>query len=103
MLPEMSPTLLVVEDDDQIAAPLVRTLEREDYVVERVATGGEALERLAAETVDLVLLDLGLPDVDGLEVCRRARASGYDGGVMILTARGGRPRRPGRRRRPGRP
>ncbi len=43
MLPEMSPTLLVVEDDDQIAAPLVRTLEREDYVVERVATGGEAL------------------------------------------------------------
>jgi DNA-binding response OmpR family regulator len=89
MLPEMSPTLLVVEDDDQIAAPLVRTLEREDYVVERVATGGEALERLAAETVDLVLLDLGLPDVDGLEVCRRARASGYDGGVMILTARGG--------------
>ncbi len=89
MLPEMSPTLLVVEDDDQIAAPLVRTLEREDYTVERVATGGEALERLAAESVDLVLLDLGLPDVDGLEVCRRARAAGYDGGVMILTARGG--------------
>ncbi len=89
MLPEMSPTLLVVEDDDQIAAPLVRTLEREDYLVERVATGGEALERLAGETVDLVLLDLGLPDIDGLEVCRRARAAGYDGGVMILTARGG--------------
>ncbi|MCX6407416.1 MAG: response regulator transcription factor [Propionibacteriales bacterium] len=85
----MSPTLLVVEDDDQIAAPLVRTLEREDYTVERVATGGEALERLAAEAVDLVLLDLGLPDVDGLEVCRRARAAGYEGGVMILTARGG--------------
>ncbi len=89
MLHEVPHTLLVVEDDDQIAAPLVRTLEREDYAVERVATGGEGLARLADGDVDLVLLDLGLPDVDGLEVCRRARADGFTGGVMILTARGG--------------
>lgn len=89
MLHEVSHTLLVVEDDDQIAAPLIRTLEREDHVVERVATGGDALARLADGAVDLVLLDLGLPDLDGLEVCRRARADGFTGGVMILTARGG--------------
>ena len=89
MLDEVSHTLLIVEDDDQIAAPLIRTLEREDHLVKRVATGTDALERLAGGGVDLVLLDLGLPDLDGLEVCRRARADGFEGGIMILTARGG--------------
>jgi DNA-binding response OmpR family regulator len=81
--------VLVVEDDDQIAPPLLRTLEREGYTVERLAAGLPALERAAAGDVDLVLLDLGLPDVDGLEVCRRLRADGYEGGIIILTARGG--------------
>ena len=81
--------VLLVEDDDQIAAPLIRTLEREDYVVERVAAGLPAVDRVQDGGVDLVLLDLGLPDVDGLEVCRRLRANGYVGGVLILTARGG--------------
>ncbi len=89
MLHEMPHHLLLVEDDDQIAAPLVRTLEREDYVVERVAAGLPAIERVEAGGVDLVLLDLGLPDVDGLEVCRRLRAASFTGGIMILTARGG--------------
>jgi len=89
MLPEMSHLVLLVEDDDQIAAPLIRTLEREGYDVERVAAGLPAVERVASGGVDLVLLDLGLPDVDGLEVCRRVRANGYLGGVLILTARGG--------------
>lgn len=89
MLLEMSHLVLLVEDDDQIAAPLIRTLEREGYDVERVAAGLPAVERVASGGVDLVLLDLGLPDVDGLEVCRRVRANGYLGGVLILTARGG--------------
>lgn len=89
MLPEMPHLVLVVEDDDQIAAPLIRTLEREGYDVERVDAGLPAVERVAATGVDLVLLDLGLPDIDGLEVCRRIRAAGYVGGVLILTARGG--------------
>lgn len=89
MLPEMPHLVLLVEDDDQIAAPLIRTLEREDYVVERVAAGLPAVERVGSGGVDLVLLDLGLPDMDGLEVCRRIRANGYTGGVLILTARGG--------------
>jgi DNA-binding response OmpR family regulator len=89
MLSEMPHLVLLVEDDDQIAAPLIRTLEREDYLVERVAAGLPAVDRVQAGGVDLVLLDLGLPDVDGLEVCRRIRAQGYLGGVLILTARGG--------------
>ncbi len=85
----MAHHVLLVEDDDQIAAPLIRTLEREEYVVERVATGQEAIDRVAAGGIDLVLLDLGLPDIDGLEVCRRIRAASFAGGVLILTARGG--------------
>jgi DNA-binding response OmpR family regulator len=89
MLDEVTPQLLVIEDDDGIALPLVRTLERESYAVERVATGSAGLERAARGDVDLVVLDLGLPDLDGLDVCRRLRADGYEGGILILTARGG--------------
>ncbi|EAP98171.1 response regulator receiver [Janibacter sp. HTCC2649] len=81
--------VLLVEDDDKIAAPLVRTLEREGYQVERLAEGLPALERLSTGSVDLLLLDLGLPDVDGLDVCRRAREEGFTGGIIILTARDG--------------
>jgi DNA-binding response OmpR family regulator len=89
MLAEVTPQLLVVEDDDGIALPLVRTLDREGYAVERVATGSAGLERAAQGGVDLVVLDLGLPDLDGLDVCRQLRSDGYDGGILILTARGG--------------
>lgn len=86
---DMAPQVLVVEDDDKIAAPLVRTLQREGYEVRRVAEGQLALDAIAASRPDLVLLDLGLPDMDGLDVCRRAREDGYAGGVIILTARDG--------------
>ena len=90
MLSEMSPRVLLVEDDDAIARPLVRTLEREGYDVERVDHGQAALVAVEGDDVPhLMILDLGLPDIDGLEVCRRARDAGYDGSIMILTARGG--------------
>ncbi len=82
-------TVLVVEDDEGIAMPLVRTLGREGYDVERVSEGSTAVSRALDGSVDLMILDLGLPDIDGLEVCRQVRAGGYDGGVLILTARGG--------------
>jgi DNA-binding response OmpR family regulator len=85
----MSTTVLVVEDDDGIAEPLVRTLEREGYDVTRVATGVAGVERAVAGGVGLVVLDLGLPDIDGLEVCRRVRDGGSDVPILILTARGG--------------
>jgi DNA-binding response OmpR family regulator len=81
--------VLVVEDEEDIAFPLVRTLEREGYTVTWVEDGEAALERLRSDEEDVVILDLGLPDMDGLEVCRRARDAGYDGAIMIVTARGG--------------
>ena len=81
--------LLIVEDDDAIAAPLLRAVQREGYDVTRVAAGQPALDHVAAGGVDLVLLDLGLPDMDGLDVCRQLRSDGFDGGIVILTARAG--------------
>jgi DNA-binding response OmpR family regulator len=85
----MATTVLVVEDDDGIAAPLVRTLEREGYDVVHVESGVEGVEQAARPGVGLVLLDLGLPDIDGLEVCRRIRDAGSGVPIMMLTARGG--------------
>jgi two-component system, OmpR family, response regulator RegX3 len=76
--------LLVVEDDESIAAPLVRGLERFGFEVTRVSTGREAL---ANEGMDLVLLDLGLSDLDGYEVCRRLRARSPVP-IIVVTARG---------------
>ncbi len=89
ILPRVAHRILMVEDDNGIALPLRRTLEREGYAVERVGLGRAGLDRVSAGGVDLVVLDLGLPDVDGLDVCRQLRADGFDGGVLILTARGG--------------
>jgi DNA-binding response OmpR family regulator len=76
--------LLVVEDDPSISAPLVTGLRREGFEVQAVATGADAL---AAEGYDLVLLDLGLPDIDGHSVCRVLRAEA-DVPIIVVTARG---------------
>jgi DNA-binding response OmpR family regulator len=85
----MGKRVLVVEDEADIAFPLVRTLEREGYDVAWVESGEAALGTLATDPADVVILDLGLPDMDGLEVCRRARESGFTGAIMIVTARAG--------------
>jgi DNA-binding response OmpR family regulator len=74
----------VVEDDDAIAEPLCRGLQREGFTVTRVATGQAALE---ADSVELILLDLGLPDLDGYEVCRRLRERSQVP-IIVITARG---------------
>ncbi len=89
MLDLMGQRVLVVEDEDDIAFPLVRTLEREGYDVEWVDSGQKALDSLADTPAAVVILDLGLPDLDGLEVCRRARDAGFEGAIMIVTARAG--------------
>jgi DNA-binding response OmpR family regulator len=85
----MPQRVLVVEDEEDIAFPLVRTLEREGYDVHWVDSGQKALDDLQMRHADVVILDLGLPDMDGLEVCRKARDHGYDGAIMIVTARAG--------------
>jgi DNA-binding response OmpR family regulator len=79
--------LLLVEDDDAIAEPLVRALGRE-FVVTRVARGRDALHHVRTGSADVVVLDLGLPDIDGLEVCRLLRVEGHELPVLMLTARG---------------
>jgi DNA-binding response OmpR family regulator len=78
--------VLLAEDDPTISEPLARALRREGYDVDVCPDGRVALEA-AGENPDLVLLDLGLPYVDGLEVCRRLRADGRTVPVLILTAR----------------
>lgn len=84
---EVSHTVLLAEDDLAIAEPLVRALRREGYAVEATTNGEAAVERITNGGVDLLVLDLGLPDIDGLEVCRRLRAVGNRVPVLILTAR----------------
>ena len=80
--------LLLVEDDSAIAEPLSRALDREGYTVTRASRGMDALGIAAgAESIDLVILDLGLPDLDGLEVARRLRKGGLECPILILTAR----------------
>jgi DNA-binding response OmpR family regulator len=79
-------TILVVEDDEAIAAGLVRVLEGQGYAVRLLGRGSGAVQE-AGPPVGLVILDLGLPDIDGLEVCRRLRAARPDLAILILTAR----------------
>jgi DNA-binding response OmpR family regulator len=79
--------VLVVEDDEAIAEPLVHALRRDGHDVERVATGEDALEHLATNPADLLVLDLGLPGMDGIEVCRRLDGVFPRPAVVMLTAR----------------
>ncbi|MBM7824866.1 DNA-binding response OmpR family regulator [Arcanobacterium pluranimalium] len=78
--------VLLVEDDSAISGPLVRALSREGYEVTAAATGEAALSAMI-NPIDLVILDLGLPDMDGLDVARKARQEGRDFPILILTAR----------------
>ena len=77
--------VLVVEDDPTIAEPLVEGLRRHGFDATSVATGAAALA--AAGSAEIVLLDLGLPDLDGVEVCRRLRA-GHAVPIIVVSARG---------------
>jgi DNA-binding response OmpR family regulator len=79
--------VLIVEDDPTVAEVVSRYLEREGYAVESVADGREALDRADAQLPDLVVLDIMLPGLDGLEVCRRLRERAPVP-VVMLTARG---------------
>jgi DNA-binding response OmpR family regulator len=81
--------ILVVEDERTAAAVLAKGLREHAYAVDVVDDGGTALAQIAANDYDLILLDLLLPGMGGLEVCRQARASGVSTPILMLTARGG--------------
>ena len=78
--------ILVVEDDEEIASVLLRSLRGEGYDVRAAGDGVEALDVASGFSPDLVVLDLGLPRMDGVEVCRHLRSEG-DVSILMLTAR----------------
>ena len=78
-------TVLLVEDDPAISEPLARAFGREGYEVLTHGTGKGALEEVSA--ADIIVLDLGLPDIDGLDVARQVRAQGLTIPILMLTAR----------------
>jgi DNA-binding response OmpR family regulator len=80
-------SVLLAEDDPSISDPLARALRREGYEVDVSADGPSTLGRALSGGVDLIVLDLGLPELDGLEVCRRLRSEGRATPVLVLTAR----------------
>jgi DNA-binding response OmpR family regulator len=79
-------SVLVVEDETSIASFVALYLKNAGYRIQTVGTGRDALERVASEKPDLIVLDLMLPDIDGLEICRRVRQSS-DVPILMLTAR----------------
>jgi two-component system response regulator MprA len=86
---EQQARILVVDDEPAVQTALSRALKLERYEVAQAADGREALERLGAMAYEVVILDVSMPHVDGLEVCRRLRESGDRTPVLMLTAREG--------------
>ncbi|HET9719918.1 MAG TPA: response regulator transcription factor [Solirubrobacteraceae bacterium] len=79
--------ILVVDDEPAVRRALERALRLDSYDVELAADGREALDRLAERPVDAVILDVMMPGLDGLEVCRRIRSAGDRTPILMLTAR----------------
>ncbi|HEU0246066.1 MAG TPA: response regulator transcription factor [Gaiellaceae bacterium] len=86
-MPNSSSTILLVDDEDSIQTLLTFPLERDGYRVVQARDGEEALRRFGDENVDLVVLDVMLPRLDGLEVCKRLRSQS-NVPIIMLTARG---------------
>jgi two-component system, OmpR family, response regulator MprA len=84
---EPAPRVLVAEDDRSVRESLVRALRLEGYDVEAVTDGEQALAAVGSSPPDLLLLDIMMPNVDGLTVCRRLRARHVDLPILMLTAR----------------
>src|SRR5438034_3850484 len=91
-------SVLVVDDDAPVRRMLERTLAAEAYSVATAGDGGAALAAIERSVPDVVVLDLGLPGVDGLSVCRRVRGKGLALPILRLTARRSEERRVGKER-----
>ena len=79
--------VLVIEDQHDIAANIWDFLERRGYVVDHSADGATGLKRAMSEEFDVIVLDLGLPRLDGLDLCRQLREAGHGVPILMLTAR----------------
>ena len=82
------PRILIAEDDPAVASLLADALGAAGFATAVVSDGGEALERADSEAFDLVILDIGLPSVDGLQLLNELRARGRSVPVLILSAMG---------------
>jgi DNA-binding response OmpR family regulator len=80
-------SILLVEDDAALAAGLRQALRAEGFAVNHVATGADALHVVATELPEIVILDLGLPDIDGINVLKKIRQTNKELPVLVLTAR----------------
>jgi two-component system response regulator MprA len=80
-------SILVVEDDDELRSVVGGGLREEGFTVETVATGAEALDRVEKTPHDMLVIDVGLPDTDGRDLCKALRARGIQTPVLFLTAR----------------
>ncbi|MDX6570934.1 MAG: hypothetical protein QOC86_90 [Gaiellales bacterium] len=89
----MQHSLLLAEDDAELRELVVRGLREEEFAIEAVGTGSELLRAYDARGADLLILDVGLPDADGRDVCATLRARGDEVPVVFLTARDGVPER----------
>jgi two-component system, OmpR family, response regulator MprA len=83
----MATRVLVVDDEPPVRDALERALTLEGYMVELAEDGSQALKKVATEEPDVIVLDVLMPGVDGLETCRRLRAEGHGLPVLMLTAR----------------
>jgi len=81
--------ILIVEDEKELADAIARGLNKQGYASDTAYDGEEALYKAELNSYDLIILDLMLPKVDGIEVCRRLRASDSPVGILMLTARSG--------------
>jgi two-component system, OmpR family, response regulator len=80
-------TIMVVEDDQELRVVITRGLREEGFGTDAVATGAELLERIEAAVPDAFVIDIGLPDSDGRDLCQALRAKGVQAPVLFLTAR----------------
>ncbi len=78
---------LITEDEKDLAEALARGMRKQGYAADIAYDGEEALVMAEVNDYDLIILDLNLPKIDGVEVCRRIRASGSPTGILMLTAR----------------
>lgn len=83
----MTKNILIVDDEESIVTLLTYHLEKEGFAIDKAHTGKEALEKVATNKFDLVVLDIMIPDIDGMEICSQLRDSKNDIPIIMLTAR----------------